>query len=435
LHVPGDWQRQKDFVDGPGCPEPLSKDNRMNVDHILKTFNRHQVAYLLIGGMNFLLRHRPVLTYGVDVWIDDDPENLVRTETALADLRAEWGSDEEHWGPVAQKPPGWLAGQRMLCLSSPAGTIHMYRAVSGLESWADCFERAVDEQTPAGTPYLGLADADMLRCQTALPAEQQNAARVQFLRRLLEVTADGIAPPADSPLLEEQKRESSLSPLERWQALQDTITSTESQAAVGQSATRKCLELQQGKLALMSQALGQHPGGGSTEAELRENLVTIATFTGPADADPLQAVLEEAGIRCCLQDEITLGMMWPLSNAAGGVKLLVLAADVERAKAILTEAPSAAEVAAGQEPDDKDVSRPDVEGDKAVARAFRAAILGIALLPLLLAFYSAWILLRLAVSGQPLSPAGRRKFYVTLAVDLIVAVVTGMSLLALFGRS
>ena len=33
----------------------------MNVDHILKTLNAHEVAYLLIGGMNFLLRHAPVL--------------------------------------------------------------------------------------------------------------------------------------------------------------------------------------------------------------------------------------------------------------------------------------------------------------------------------------------------------------------------------------
>ena len=39
----------------------------MNVDHILETLNGHQVVYLLIGGMNFLLRHTPVLTYDVDV--------------------------------------------------------------------------------------------------------------------------------------------------------------------------------------------------------------------------------------------------------------------------------------------------------------------------------------------------------------------------------
>jgi hypothetical protein len=35
----------------------------MDVDHILRTFDTHGVEFLLIGGMNFLLRHEPVLTY------------------------------------------------------------------------------------------------------------------------------------------------------------------------------------------------------------------------------------------------------------------------------------------------------------------------------------------------------------------------------------
>jgi hypothetical protein len=34
----------------------------MNVDHVLRTFADCGVEYLLIGGMNFLLRREPVLT-------------------------------------------------------------------------------------------------------------------------------------------------------------------------------------------------------------------------------------------------------------------------------------------------------------------------------------------------------------------------------------
>jgi len=29
----------------------------MNIDHILGTFDRFHVAYILVGGVNFLLRH------------------------------------------------------------------------------------------------------------------------------------------------------------------------------------------------------------------------------------------------------------------------------------------------------------------------------------------------------------------------------------------
>jgi len=35
-------------------------------DRIFETFNRHGVNYLLIGGMNMLLRHGGNLTYDVD---------------------------------------------------------------------------------------------------------------------------------------------------------------------------------------------------------------------------------------------------------------------------------------------------------------------------------------------------------------------------------
>ena len=42
----------------------------MNVEHILRVMQRHQVAFILIGGMNFLLRHQPVVTFDVDFWIE-----------------------------------------------------------------------------------------------------------------------------------------------------------------------------------------------------------------------------------------------------------------------------------------------------------------------------------------------------------------------------
>ena len=40
----------------------------MNVDTIPDTMNSRNVAYLLIGVMNFLLRHAPVMTYDVDLF-------------------------------------------------------------------------------------------------------------------------------------------------------------------------------------------------------------------------------------------------------------------------------------------------------------------------------------------------------------------------------
>jgi hypothetical protein len=61
----------------------------VNVDQILAALNQHDVRYLLIGGMNFMIRHQPILTYDLDVWIDDSHQNRACCEAALSELGAE----------------------------------------------------------------------------------------------------------------------------------------------------------------------------------------------------------------------------------------------------------------------------------------------------------------------------------------------------------
>jgi hypothetical protein len=158
----------------------------MNVDVILETLDRQGVAFLLIGGMNFLLRHQPVLTFDVDVWIEDTADNRRRCEAALAELNAEWGPSDAEWGPVARRPAGWLAAQTVFCLTSPHGSIDIFRAVRGLGDWKTASARACDERTAGGVPYRGLSDEDMLVCQLALDESERRPDRIRVLREALE---------------------------------------------------------------------------------------------------------------------------------------------------------------------------------------------------------------------------------------------------------
>jgi hypothetical protein len=162
----------------------------MNVDRILETFNRGRVAYILIGGINFLLRHAPLLTYDVDLWIEDSPENLDRCEKALCDLQAEWGASEHDWGPVANKRAGWLRQQAVFCLTSPSGAIDVFRSVKGLEAFAACRARAQTGRTASGVPYVGLCDEDMLKCQLALPEPERDQKRIRLLRKAIGRSED-----------------------------------------------------------------------------------------------------------------------------------------------------------------------------------------------------------------------------------------------------
>jgi hypothetical protein len=157
----------------------------MNVDTILDTLNRHGVDYLLIEGMNFFIRHVPVATFDVDVWIRDEAANRLRCERALADLDAEWGETEADWGPVQTRAPDWLGTHEVFCLTSRAGDIDIFRRVSGLANWTDCRTRALPSQTASGIPFLALSDHDMLACQTALPPGEQHLDRIRHLRNVL----------------------------------------------------------------------------------------------------------------------------------------------------------------------------------------------------------------------------------------------------------
>jgi len=156
----------------------------MNVDVILEAFNRRQVDAILIGGMNFLLRHQGQLTYDVDFWVNDTHENLEKVSQALADLRAEWGRDEASWKPT---PAGseWLKAQTMFCLTSREGAIDIFREVEGLEGQFEaCRSRAAVLRSAGGQTYVSLSDTDMLACQMALPESSRRADRIAFLRNL-----------------------------------------------------------------------------------------------------------------------------------------------------------------------------------------------------------------------------------------------------------
>src|SRR5688572_16998116 len=94
----------------------------MNVDHILHTLSSEDVDYLLIGGMNFLLRHLPELTFDVDIWVRDDSENLERLNGALRILSGEWGQTETDWRPVPEDWR-WLRQQGCYCLTTTHGAV------------------------------------------------------------------------------------------------------------------------------------------------------------------------------------------------------------------------------------------------------------------------------------------------------------------------
>jgi hypothetical protein len=85
------------------------------------------------------------------------------------------------------------------------------------------------------------------------------------------------------------------------------------------------------------------------------NLVTLATFDTSIKAEMAKAALAEAGIQSELGDENLVTMNWLLSNAVGGIKLVVREEDAERALAAYREIEL--DFAAGTDVDEDELTR------------------------------------------------------------------------------
>jgi hypothetical protein len=159
----------------------------MDVDSILQSLHNYEVDYLLIGGVNFLLRHKPTLTFDTDIWVRDEDVNLGRLNHALRELGAAWGATESSWGPVPDNP-SWLKRQMVFCLTTKAGAMDVFRTVRGLENrYDECRKEAVCDRTGTDVPYSGLSDRHMLEAALSLDAKDQKAERISILQDALAI--------------------------------------------------------------------------------------------------------------------------------------------------------------------------------------------------------------------------------------------------------
>lgn len=154
---------------------------------VFHALNDHAVSYLLIGGLNYFLRYRPVSTQDIDVFVESSRDNLTRCETALAALGAKWGRVDSEWTLTSEKPDGWLSGQFVFCLLTPQAPLDIFLSVPGISSFADANAHAVTITTNDGTRVRCISTEDLLACQLALP---ENLRRLDRIRHLLELQAN-----------------------------------------------------------------------------------------------------------------------------------------------------------------------------------------------------------------------------------------------------
>jgi len=88
---------------------------------------------------------------------------------------------------------------------------------------------------------------------------------------------------------------------------------------------------------------------------MNKNWVTVATFGQGVDAHLARTKLESEGIQCMVSDEYMVRVNWLLSNAVGGVKLMVPSWEAGRAREILRPRPHLVVAADPEKGDGEDV--------------------------------------------------------------------------------
>jgi hypothetical protein len=150
------------------------------------------------------------------------------------------------------------------------------------------------------------------------------------------------------------------------------------------------------------------------------DLVTVATFSQLEEAQIARARLESEEIESFLSGEAMAQTLWHLTNAIGGVKLQVAPEDAGRARTILDHpdegAPAEEELSAEVAVD----SAETIAREKSADRAYRGAIAGLVLAPVLLHVFSVFALIDYWQSSAKVEARARRRAHIAFAINVVV---------------
>ena len=137
-----------------------------------------------------------------------------------------------------------------------------------------------------------------------------------------------------------------------------------------------------------------------------QDLVVVATFQSPVEAEHALSRLQGSGMQAFLRDDITARAQPLWSLALGGVKLAVALEDAEEARMLLEVPVTEAITDAGLE-GGEDI--PAMSAKDALAlRAWRSSVLGF-VVPVAFHIYSLFLLAEFVRSPGPSSAAAKRR--------------------------
>ena len=165
-------------------------DLELDLARLFEVLDRHQVAYVLIGGLAAVYHGSPFPTEDVDITPQTDRANLARLVSALIELDARVRTESEPQGrPFAVDADSLVAAQTWN-LTTTAGDLDLSFTPAGTGGYPDLRKDAVVvELYGASVPVASLADVVRSKQAANRPKDQR------VLPTLREILARGSGEP------------------------------------------------------------------------------------------------------------------------------------------------------------------------------------------------------------------------------------------------
>lgn len=164
--------------------ERVPESRPFDPEAILRLLERHDVKYVLIGGLAASLHGSPYVTTNVDITPSSHPDNLVRLAAALQELDARTRDEGESNGLPFDCSPQTLGRSSILNLTTRCGDLDLTFTPAGTGGYDDLNRHAV-KITIRETRVIVAALADVIRSKEATGREKDRLV-LPTLRRLLE---------------------------------------------------------------------------------------------------------------------------------------------------------------------------------------------------------------------------------------------------------
>ena len=147
-------------------------DTVQDFEDLLELLDRHGARYLIVGGLAFIYHAKPRYTKDMDLWVDEQPDNVVRVNRALTDFGSPQVLDVENPDEILQ-------------LGAAPNRIDLIRSVVELDFAAVWGKRIEGHYGRARANWIDLDSLIAIKSGIDHPRHQEDA-------RILRLVRDGI---------------------------------------------------------------------------------------------------------------------------------------------------------------------------------------------------------------------------------------------------